>query len=401
MHLLRTRYSPRGALFQAGYTRVMYTQCPHCLSVFVIEAERLGSAHGHVRCGQCAALFDALPTLCDELPPEPYVTLLRQDGTASPPQLDALMTPPELPAALAAAEHAAAESAARMPAPPAPATAAVDQLRPQLPPAAPRAHDPWHFAELMPRDDTDDADAVAEPVAAADVHATVGDTRAFAMASEPDASAAASAASAAGADAATAEHTVALARDAAIIDAITQALPARHTDTLAPATAPAFARKRRRGTRWLWRLLALLLTLSLGVQLTWIERAALTRNALTRPWLLSACQLLRVPPPQVRDLALLQLGARDIRPHPDVPGALLISATLRNRAPWTQPYPLLEVSLSDLSGKPVALRVFAPDAYLGSRALAARGLPADASAAISLEVRDPGRQAVAFAIHPR
>jgi hypothetical protein len=59
------------------------------------------------------------------------------------------------------------------------------------------------------------------------------------------------------------------------------------------------------------------------------------------------------------------------------------------------------VSLSDLSGKPVAQRVFAPDTYLGSHALAARGLPAGASAAISLEVRDPGRQAVAFAIHPR
>ncbi len=382
MHLLRTRYNPRGALFQAGYTRVMYTQCPHCLSVFVIEAERLGSAHGHARCGQCAALFDALPTLCDELPPEPYVTLPRQDGTASPPQLEALMTPPELPAALAAAEHAAAESAARMPAPP----------------AASRAHDSWHFDEQMP---CDAADAVAEPAAATDVHATVGDTRAFVLASESDAPTSASAASATEANAANAEHTVAFARDAAIIDAITQALPAQRTDTLAPATAPAFARKRRHGTRWLWRLLALLLTLGLGAQLTWIGRAALTRNALTRPWLLSACQLLRVPPPQVRDLALLQLGARDIRPHPDVPGALLISATLRNRAPWTQPYPPLEVSLSDLSGKPVALRVFAPDAYLGSRALAARGLPAGASAAISLEVRDPGRQAVAFAIHPR
>ena len=398
MHLLRTRYSPCGALFQAGYTRVMYTQCPHCLSVFVIEAERLGSAHGHARCGQCAALFDALPTLCDELPPEPYVTLPRQDGTASPPQLEALMTPPELPAALAAAEHAAAESAARMPAPPAPATAAVDQPWPRLPPAASRAHDSWHFDEQMPRDA---ANAVAEPAAAMDVHATVGDTRAFVLASESDAPTSASAASATEANIANAEHTVAFAHDAAIIDAITQALPARRTDTLAPAPAPAFARKRRHGTRWLWRLLALLLTLGLGAQLTWIERAALTRNALTRPWLLSACQLLRVPPPQVRDLALLQLGARDIRPHPDVPGALLISATLRNRAPWTQPYPPLEVSLSDLSGKPVALRVFAPDAYLGSRALAARGLPADASAAISLEVRDPGRQAVAFAIHPR
>ncbi|THD09400.1 zinc-ribbon and DUF3426 domain-containing protein [Metallibacterium scheffleri] len=367
--LLRARYNSRSALFQAGYTHAMYTQCPHCLSVFVIEAERVGSARGHVRCGQCTALFDALPTLCDELPPEPYVTLPRQDGTAPAPQLDALMTPPELPAALAAAAHAAAESAAQMPVPPAPAAVLV-QDTPQV-------------VGLMPR--SDGGDAGAELAAAPDSHADADTARAFAPTSEPTAPAAAGSA----------------AHDAAIVDAIARAMPAQLADGAVPVAAPEFARHRRRGTRWLWRLLALLLTLGLGAQLVWIERAALTQNALTRPWLRRACQILHVPPPQVRDLALLQLGARDIRPHPEVPGALLISATLHNRAPWTQPYPQLEVSLSDLSGKPVAQRVFAPDAYLGSAVLAARGLPAGASAAISLEVHDPGRQAVAFAIHAR
>jgi hypothetical protein len=254
-----------------------------------------------------------------------------------------------------------------------------------------------HFAEQRSRSDA--GDAAAELAAATEIHAAVGTTRAFAQALEPDALASAGAAAEAGAG--NAAYAAAYARDAAIIDAITRAMPTQHAQAPPPVAAPEFARRRRRGTRWLWRLLTLLLTLGLGAQLTWIERAALTQSALTRPWLLRTCQILHVPPPQVRDLALLQLGARDIRPHPEVPGALLISATLRNRAPWTQPYPLLEVSLSDLSGKPVAQRVFAPDAYLGSRALAARGLPAGASAAISLEVRDPGRQAVAFAIHQR
>ena len=368
---MRERYSARGAVFQAGYTRAMYTQCPHCLSVFVIEAERLGAAHGHVRCGQCAALFDALPTLCDELPPEPYVTLARQDGTAPAPQLDALMTPRELPAALAAAALAASESAAAMPEPPAPVT---------------QAWDPALSAESMPPGN-DDA-TIAEAAAAEDAPADADAAQAFAATAEPDA------ADPPGPAAASAHAT-------AGIEALARDVPAEHAPALVQTAPPAFARKRRHGMRWAWRLLALLLVLGLAAQLTWIQRDALTRNAFTRPWLLRACRMLHVPPPQVSDMALLQLGARDIRPHPDMPGALLISATLINRAPWTQPYPPLEVSLSDFSGKPVAQRVFAPDTYLGSRALAARGLPAGASAAISLEVRDPGRQAVAFAIHPR
>ena len=82
-------------------------------------------------------------------------------------------------------------------------------------------------------------------------------------------------------------------------------------------------------------------------------------------------------------------------------GAELHTLVMHNAAPWTQPYPLLEVRLSDLAGHAVAARVFAPTTYLPDAALATRGLPPDARAAISIEIRDPGRQAVAFEIVPR
>ena len=346
----------------------MYTQCPHCLSVFVVEAARLGSAHGHVRCGQCAALFDAVPTLCDELPAEPYVTLPRQDGTAPAPQLDALVAPPEPAAILAAADSTVAPIPVAEPARAAMHVAAPDAL---LVPAA-------DAASTLPF--TVDTASGAERVPAPHAHGPRLDeaTTAPAAAIEPQ-------------DTMLALHNAVPEGAAATLE----------DDAAPPAAAPVFANRRGRRRTLLWGLPALLLTLALVAQAGWLLRAALVRNAITRPWLLDVCRVLAVPPPQVRDLALLRLDARDIRRHPDVPDALLISATLHNTAPWTQPYPLLEVRLSDLAGRAVAARVFAPTTYLPDAALATRGLPPGARAAISIEIRDPGRQAVAFEIVPR
>ena len=53
----------------------MYTQCPECLTVFKLGGAELAATLGSVRCGHCSAIFDALRTLTDQLPPEPIGTL--------------------------------------------------------------------------------------------------------------------------------------------------------------------------------------------------------------------------------------------------------------------------------------------------------------------------------------
>ena len=82
------------------------------------------------------------------------------------------------------------------------------------------------------------------------------------------------------------------------------------------------------------------LALLLGLQLVWAERrpltaqsafAAVAADRVRRTW--------AAPLPPVADLDKLQLLSRDVRPHPSVPGALIISATVRNNARFTQPYP--------------------------------------------------------------
>jgi hypothetical protein len=104
--------------------------------------------------------------------------------------------------------------------------------------------------------------------------------------------------------------------------------------------------------------------------------------------------------PAWRDPASLRLTARDVRPHPSVSDALMINASFRNDAPWPQAWPVLQIAMSDLDGKPLAMRRFRVEEYLGA-APSESTLASGQSVSATIEVQDPGKQAVAFAFEFR
>ena len=166
-----------------------------------------------------------------------------------------------------------------------------------------------------------------------------------------------------------------------------------------PAT-PSFTRFARRANRPLqrvrWGAACALLLLCLGAQLAWAQRDALTADARTGPWLRRVCQTLHCSLPAVADPAQLQLLSRDVRPHPSVPDALLISLALRNDAAFSQPYPVVSITLSDLDDNRIAMRRFKPSEYINDATVRRAGLQPGANAALVFEVHDPGKNAVAF-----
>lgn len=257
----------------------MYAQCPDCLTIFSLGGAELAALHGNVRCGHCSALFDALRTLTDELPPEPIEHLHLHPTALVPPQLDQPVLRPN------------------------PAQAQL-------------------FAPPTPR----------EPV-----------------------------------------------RE-------------RHT----PPPFAAARRPTRRSGNGAWLAGCTLALLVLGGQIAWAERARWIDDARVRPWLDSACAAIGCQLPLRRDVGALSLLSRDIRPHPSVENALIISATVRNDAAFAQPYPLVDITLSDLDEQRIAMRRFSPREYLGDTRAAERGLDAGASTALVFEIADPGRNAVAF-----
>ncbi|MDE2155113.1 MAG: DUF3426 domain-containing protein [Xanthomonadaceae bacterium] len=173
------------------------------------------------------------------------------------------------------------------------------------------------------------------------------------------------------------------------------------------ARAPARAHRRRRQPhprepgerRWPWIGACILLSLWLGMQLAWIDRDALIRNPAVGGWLRSSCKLLRCELPLVAAPQQLRLLASNVQAHPSVPGALMISASVRNEAAFAQPYPIVTIILSNARGQRLAMRRLHPRQYLDDDEILQRGMAPGASTVLLFEVEDPGDKAVAFEIN--
>jgi predicted Zn finger-like uncharacterized protein len=166
------------------------------------------------------------------------------------------------------------------------------------------------------------------------------------------------------------------------------------------ASPPSFVatRTQRQAPRagWGWRIGAVAMGLLLLAQAAWAEREPLLRDARVHAFVESACTRLRCTVPAITDRAKIALMARDVRPHPTVRGALVITATLANQAVFAQTYPVVEIVLSDVDERRIAMRRFEPAEYVGSPKALEAGLAPGATATLTLEVEDPGKNAVAF-----
>lgn len=146
----------------------------------------------------------------------------------------------------------------------------------------------------------------------------------------------------------------------------------------------------------LWPVASIVLGAVLAAQLLFLAPRAMAGHEALRPVAGALCRLSGCELPPRIDLDRLRLASRDVRAHPSVPGALIISATLVNEADFSQPYPALEISLGDLRGRQVALRRFEPGAYVPESVNVERGMAPESRVQVSLEVVDPGESAVAF-----
>ncbi len=81
--------------------------------------------------------------------------------------------------------------------------------------------------------------------------------------------------------------------------------------------------------------------------------------------------------------------------HPNEAGVLLISGSMKNNAKHAQPYPSLEVSLTDTQSNLVALSRFSPQDYLSHDTHLAL-LPVATPVDLRLKIKDPGSNATQF-----
>jgi predicted Zn finger-like uncharacterized protein len=146
-----------------------------------------------------------------------------------------------------------------------------------------------------------------------------------------------------------------------------------------------------------WSIVAVLLALVLGAQLVHHFRDELARDVTVGPLVREAYARLGLPLAPSWDPALFEVrqwGADATQA--DGPGLMTVRASLRNRAGFAQPMPLLRLELENRFGDTVARRDFEPGEYLKDPAQATRLLEPGGAVEAELDLVAVGSEAVGY-----
>lgn len=171
----------------------------------------------------------------------------------------------------------------------------------------------------------------------------------------------------------------------------------------APGSDPfLYEVKRQKTDKSRWKmvvLLGLVLPLLLGGLYAYRERTALANSPTLRPVIVAFCSVLGCHVPLMSDLSQLRVLRRYMFSHPKIQDALVINVVFRNAASFEQRYPNLIIKMSDITGTNVATRNFKPQEYLPAESwVEKQTLAAETSVDVSLEIRDPGKNATSFTL---
>ncbi|WP_172962368.1 DUF3426 domain-containing protein [Hydrocarboniclastica marina] len=157
---------------------------------------------------------------------------------------------------------------------------------------------------------------------------------------------------------------------------------------------------RHKGRNWgstvLWGLGCLLLLAVIVSQLFYFQFDRLSRVEPLRPFYATVCPLIGCELPVMVDTDQIESRKLVVRSHPDQPRALLVEASIVNEAPFPQPFPSIVLTFSNLNNDIVAQRAFKPKEYLAGDARELEQMPRGTPVRISLELRDPGQDAINY-----
>jgi hypothetical protein len=152
------------------------------------------------------------------------------------------------------------------------------------------------------------------------------------------------------------------------------------------------------GRRLFWSLLVFLGAAALAGQYVAYHFDELARQDQYRPWFQQLCPQIGCTVPSKVDIAKIKSSNLVVRSHPEFNGALVVDAIIYNRAPFSQPFPLLELRFADLNGHLIASRRFKPGEYLNGDLEGLAEMPPQTPIHIALDILDPGSKAVNYSL---
>ncbi|VAW50637.1 hypothetical protein MNBD_GAMMA05-2565 [hydrothermal vent metagenome] len=145
----------------------------------------------------------------------------------------------------------------------------------------------------------------------------------------------------------------------------------------------------------LWSLGILILTATLVLEYIWFNRDQFMPVPELHTAFKQACKHLDCGSFSLRAPEQIELITRNVYSHPKEKGALLVDVTMKNNASFAQTYPVMQIEFSNIRGGTVAARRFFPDEY---RPLDAQSklLEPNTNTSVTLEIQDPGKQAMTY-----
>ena len=144
-------------------------------------------------------------------------------------------------------------------------------------------------------------------------------------------------------------------------------------------------RERRRVPSWIYGMSVPVRVLLFAGQAVFHFRDAIAAHwPKTKPALIKLCAVAGCQVRALQDVAALSIEASDLQADPAHKGLLILSATIRNRAPYPLAYPYIELTLSDAQDQPVVRRAFAPGEYISGAADPEIGIAANTELPVKL-----------------
>ena len=168
-----------------------------------------------------------------------------------------------------------------------------------------------------------------------------------------------------------------------------------------PETAPAFLApvQTQPARRAAWAVFATVAACGLALQaaLAFRSEVAVLLPA-ARPQIEAACGLLGCDVRLPRRADLMSIESSDLQADTQRQGVIVLNALLRNRAPFAQEYPDLELTLTDQGDQPLVRRVLRPDDYLQDKR-AAIGLGGGSEESVRVRIEAGGLLATGYQLY--
>jgi predicted Zn finger-like uncharacterized protein len=354
----------------------MLTQCPSCNTTFRVTSEILRVADGQVRCGRCHTQFDALERLLEENDAGDV-----QSGRYLRPTRPEPEEQPEIEVEEPESHEDITLEGRRI---------EISGVYRVLPEGA--------DGEAQVREETSEEWVEIDDLADPERGPTSEETPDSEWADEPNAEDAAEPEAIEEDREPPLEAPVQSARARSptwrhrSIDAEEPAQREDHEDlALLAGRRPARPR-----ARLLWRVLAAPLALLLAAQVVHYYRSELARHPRLGAPLMSIYGALGLSLTPDWNLHAYEVRQWGVTSDPASPGTLKVRASIKNLAPFAQPYPLLKLVLEDRWGEQVRAREFEPSEYLDPTIAAHRLMAPAEQANATIAIVDPGPDAEGF-----